>query len=273
MANPEIYTDAYYRRIAALEERYWWHLGMRRIAGALLTSCSRTRRYRRVLDAGCGTGGTMAWLRAELGAELVVGVDLAPQALRLCRSRGLSTLAQASVLSLPFADGTFDLVICQDVIQHLPTDRGDQAGLVELGRVLAPSGRLLLRSNSRLGLGQPATAKDPDFQRYVLGELVQRCARAGLEVERATYANALPALYASLLRWWRLRVQFRRRRSSTADSGPLYQGLALPDPAVLPQHLNALLLAIIGAEARYLSAGGRRLPFGHTTFCVARKLD
>ena len=33
--------------------------------------------------------------------------------------------------------------------------------------------------------------------------------------------------------------------------------------------LNALLQHVMSAEVRYLGAPGRRLPFGHTTFCVA----
>jgi SAM-dependent methyltransferase len=55
-------------------------------------------------------------------------------------TEGRSRLAQASVESLPFPDGAFDVVCTAGVFEYLPADR---AGLRELRRVLAPGGWLL----------------------------------------------------------------------------------------------------------------------------------
>jgi SAM-dependent methyltransferase len=93
------------------------------------------------LDAGCGTGPQLAALaRAGLRA---VGVEPAAQMRRLARINcpGAQLLG-ASIFDLPFADATFDLVICIEVLRYfLPEDV--QSACRELRRVLKPGGTLL----------------------------------------------------------------------------------------------------------------------------------
>ena len=264
MGQAEIYSSEYYGRIADLETRHWWHIGMRRIAAALLRSQHGWRQGARVLDAGCGTGAGMMWARDLMGAGTVIGVDVSGEALRLAKLRAGLPLAQASVLRLPFRSKSFDLVVCQDVLQHLPTDGADVHSLAEMYRVLRPGGHLLVRANSRLGMWQEATKRDADFQRYILAELVSRVRAAGFVGERATYANALPAVYASFQRWVRLRARRDGR-------GRLYEGLGVQDTASRHPRLNRLLLYILKAEALYLRVPRRCLVFGHSTFCLAMR--
>lgn len=263
MEHPQIYSREYYQRIFGLEERHWWHLGMREIGAALLRSQGGDRQYVRVLDAGCGTGGGMRWVRDILGARTVIGMDIAWEALELCQSRSAGPVVQASVLQLPFRPESFDLLICQDVLQHLPTDGSDVQALAEMYRVLRPGGLLLVRANSRLGMWQEKAVRDADFQRYTLPEIASRVQAAGFIVTRATYANALPALYGSVRRW----VQLRFRRPYPQR---LYEGLGLRDTASRPW-LNRLLLAILKLEGVFLSVSSRGLVFGHSTFCLGLK--
>ena len=265
MRYPEIYSSEYYQQLFELEDRHWWHLGMREIATALLRSQPHSRSYHHVLDAGCGTGGAMAWVQHRLSAEVVIGVDIAREALELCRSRPGLLSVQGSVLVLPFCSASFDLLVCQDVLQHLPTDGADVRALEEMHRVLRPGGLLLVRANSRLGMWQETTAWDADFQRYTLPEIISRVRAAGFIVKRATYANALPALYASLKRWVQLRSCHQHQHRN------LYEGLNIQDTASRHFWLNQLLLWILKAEALYLSAPDRHLIFGHSTFCLGMK--
>src|SRR5919206_4875754 len=96
-----------YAIMARREERHWWYAGMRRVALAVLEQALDGRTGLRILDAGCGTGGTTAELR-RFGT--VVGVDLAWQALQPASARGLrGVLSLGSVEQLPFADGVFDV--------------------------------------------------------------------------------------------------------------------------------------------------------------------
>ncbi|HEX4891673.1 MAG TPA: methyltransferase domain-containing protein [Hyphomicrobiaceae bacterium] len=98
-----------------------------------------------VLDVACGTG-VVARLAAErMGTGRVVGVDYNSGMLAVARSvsRGEPAIdwIEGSALSLPFAEGTFDHVICQLGLQFFP-DRPLAVG--EMKRVLVPEGQLTL---------------------------------------------------------------------------------------------------------------------------------
>ena len=82
---------------------------------------------RTVLDAGCGDGLVTNALPERLS---VLGVDTSDEALRHVRGRR----CQASVTQLPLDDRSFDLVMCNDTIEHLE-DRDFSQALGELARV------------------------------------------------------------------------------------------------------------------------------------------
>jgi SAM-dependent methyltransferase len=89
----------------------------------------------RVLDAGCGEGHVTAWLTAMLPASQVTGVDGRRGALLEFRARNPGVPAlEGDLGDLPFPDGAFDLVVCTEVLEHLPEPR---VVLRELGRVCA----------------------------------------------------------------------------------------------------------------------------------------
>lgn len=100
---------------------------------------------RRVLDAGCGSGPLFEDLRSR-GAD-VSGFDSSPGMLELARQR-LGDAADLRVADLgrplPYADGTFDDVVCSLVLHYL---QDWTAPLAELRRILKPGGRLLLSVN------------------------------------------------------------------------------------------------------------------------------
>jgi ubiquinone/menaquinone biosynthesis C-methylase UbiE len=100
---------------------------------------------RRMLDAGCGSGPLFEALRSR-GAH-VSGFDASPAMLELARQRlGADADLRVADLSqpLPYADATFDDVVCSLVLHYL---REWTAPLAELRRVLKPGGRLLLSVN------------------------------------------------------------------------------------------------------------------------------
>src|SRR4051794_36018185 len=96
---------AEYLVMAAVEGFHWWYGGMRAIAASMLDSAYAGRHDLHVLDAGCGSGGNLRFLR-RYGS--VTGIDLAAEALALGRLEAQNQLARASVLALPFADASFD---------------------------------------------------------------------------------------------------------------------------------------------------------------------
>jgi len=99
-----------------------------------------------VLDAGCGDGINLVGLRRIEGDEHLVmnvfGVDYNP--LRLGRAEKAEPTARlhlASLDQLPYGDGTFDVVLCNHVVEHVP----DFAlALAELFRVVRPEGLVIV---------------------------------------------------------------------------------------------------------------------------------
>ena len=102
----------------------------------------------RVLDAGCGRG-EMLLACHRLGAR-VAGIDYAQAAIEISRQtlQGVpdAEVVRGSVDALPWPDGSFDRIVCGDVIEHLDPDQGERA-LREFRRVLAPGGLLLVHTS------------------------------------------------------------------------------------------------------------------------------
>lgn len=113
---------------------------------------------KRVLDYGCGSGYGSAEIART--AREVVAVDVAADAVAHASSHfpaeNLTFMHIDPSASLPFEDGSFDVVLSFQVFEHV-TDTAHYLG--EIRRVLAPSGRLLLvtpdRSTRLLPLQRP----------------------------------------------------------------------------------------------------------------------
>jgi ubiquinone/menaquinone biosynthesis C-methylase UbiE len=93
-----------------------------------------------VLEVGCGEGGNLVNILADRSAapRLVVGVDLFENKLGFARSQGVpARLVRADARALPFRRGAFDVVLCRDLLHHLP-DREPAVG--ELRRVTRAGG-------------------------------------------------------------------------------------------------------------------------------------
>lgn len=109
----------------------------------------------RLLDVGCGTGRHILEL-APWGLDCV-GVDLSEHMLEIAREKcsraGIAApLVMADMTApLPFCNHSFDHVICMfSTIGLIPTAAARTAFLVEVSRILKPSGNLVLHVHNRL---------------------------------------------------------------------------------------------------------------------------
>ncbi len=119
------------------EPSYVWRAGQaRRLAWILEAAGDRARG--RVLDDGCGLGLYLE--RLATGARAAVGVEFDAERARLAGGRGLR-VAQAAGERLPFPDGTFDLILSHEVLEHVADDR---QAMGEIARLLAPGGRAVI---------------------------------------------------------------------------------------------------------------------------------
>jgi SAM-dependent methyltransferase len=108
--------------VRGLIDRYFRRLGA--VVGTI--------RHETVLDAGCGEGEVLERLSGSLRGR-VVAVDVRPDCVAAAADRvPWAEVSRQSIDQLEFADGSFDLVLCLEVLEHLEDPRG---ALGELARV------------------------------------------------------------------------------------------------------------------------------------------
>jgi len=255
-----------YDLMHALESDFWWFTGMRRVMGALLQKHMRGRPAR-TLDVGCGTGINLLWMARTFQPGSITGCDYSETALGWCaetlraapRAHGTTEirLSRGDVRRLPFAEGSFDLATCFDVLDLFP-EGDDVRAMAEIHRALRPGGLALIREPAFQWL---LCSHDTVFEtrwRYTAPELAGKMSRAGFRVLETTYANTVLFPLAAAQRLLR---KFAGIASDRTDTQPW-------PPAL--RWLNGPFAACLDFEGRWLAAG-RRLPFGLSAVCVATK--
>jgi ubiquinone/menaquinone biosynthesis C-methylase UbiE len=124
----------------------------------------------RFLEVGVGTGWAFAPLVNASGVERAIGIDVAPGMLEVARERlqgecalTYAPLILADGLRLPFADGSFDCILCSYTLEVLPGEAMLPA-LREWRRVLRSRGRLV-EVNLTDGEGDDDEAMTADWRR------------------------------------------------------------------------------------------------------------
>ncbi|MCY4467169.1 MAG: methyltransferase domain-containing protein [Thiotrichales bacterium] len=187
-----------YSAVSADYDRTRVPVGVEIILGCL-ASGGRPLASLRLLDAGCGTGSYSAALRRYVDA--IDAVDLNPSMLEVARAKLNRTpgcpvaLHEAGIDALPFEDTSFDAVMVNQVLHHLPDSRQDGWPLLrrvlrELTRVLRPGGVAVINtcSHEQIRRGWWYAALVPDAvdamcRRHLdTGELTALLPEAGLAV-------------------------------------------------------------------------------------------
>ena len=151
------------------------------------------RHGQRVLDVACGTGVVARAAAERVGqAGRVAGIDINAAMPGVARSLPAGAGAgigwvQGSVLSLPFAEASHEVVLCQLGLQFVP-DR--PAAVAQMRRVLVPGGRLGLNVYGPIGHNPATLALAQALDRYLGPD--------ASVTKRAEHALADPALLRTL---------------------------------------------------------------------------
>jgi SAM-dependent methyltransferase len=199
-----------------------------------------------VLEVGCGRGRGTAHVFDRHAPRSMVGVDLTPAAIRRCRAsfqRPGLRFRVADAEDLPFADGSFDVVLNVESSHCYPDV---PAFLDEAHRVLRPGGVLLLAdarhtSLDRMVAGGPVRHED-------IGDLRRQVRASPFTVvdEEDLTANVI----------WALRLDSERRRAVVESRVPrLLQPQALNFAAV---EGTALHDAYVAGDTTYLRLALRK---------------
>jgi ubiquinone/menaquinone biosynthesis C-methylase UbiE len=243
-------TDTY-DKIHAAEDTLWFYLGRRAIVQRLIAEHGSLA-IRRYLDVGCGSGGALKALGARAG--LSVGMDVARQALRYSRAKGLLNLFEGDATQLGLADAAFDLVTALDVIEHCADDT---LALREIWRVLAPGGLCCLTVPALRLLWSNLDRVNHHFRRYTTGELRGKAESAGFCVRKLSYANTW--LFPGILG-----VRLVQRVTQAPGDGASAFDFAMPNQAV-----NRLFTRIFASESGWLARAD--LPIGSSVITILQK--
>jgi len=202
-SNAKAQATEGYRRVAPgwHKWRQEFHAAGAAVSRAMLNA-SGIQPGMRVLDVACGPGEFALLLAPLVGPTgYVVAIDLVPEMLPKRSATGaISNIlwGLADGETLPFRDGTFDLVACRAAIMHFPNE--DHA-LSEAYRVLRPGGRAVFSALgpaedtpaimstiaviARQSVSRPDAANGPDIYRFgIPGTLSALFASAGFHEVR-----------------------------------------------------------------------------------------
>jgi ubiquinone/menaquinone biosynthesis C-methylase UbiE len=150
----------------------------------------------RVLEVGFGHGRTIRLAAAQVPQGLVAGVDVSRDMVRMARRRclnlagkGLVELMVGDSRRLPYADTSFDKVLCVHTIYFWEEPIKD---LCEMFRVLRPGGRLVLGFRAKSDKGSTSDFPEAVYSFYSIDEVSTLLVSAGFEKDTIRNAGTPP---------------------------------------------------------------------------------
>ena len=242
-----------YRLMYERGDDFWLNIGIRRIVAALLDVYLPRKSNNKILDLGCGPGAMFSTFAAY---GRVYGVDQSPEAVSYARRRNIADeVIMVSAHALPFADHTFDIVACFDVLYHQWV-RDEAVVLKEIHRVLAPGGTFIIKEASYDWLRSRHDQLNLTRHRFNKQELVRKMEHAGFMVQKASYIVCFLFPLALVKR-------FLEKIFPEPEDG-FFRNFCKTNI-----FLNTTFKFILFAEARLITA--LDFPFGLSVICIAYK--
>jgi len=245
-----------YQRMAEVEADMWWYTSLHADLLNIIGEHFGHEQGIRILDAGCGTGGFLSYVRRR-GYTNCKGLDISPLAVEFCRQQGLDVLqgSIADTAALTGA-GSADVIVAIDVICSLPVEQQCVDFFRAASRMLNEGGLLIVQTPAFRALGGIHDLAVGVNQRYTKADMHRLLKRADIQSYRLRYRLLLLAPLVLVARSLQ-RVQLRFRSKVTIRS----------DVKMPPAIVNALLFQLQRLEDRWLPFR----PFGTSLQILVRK--
>jgi SAM-dependent methyltransferase len=246
-----------YQRMYEVERTLWWYQILHgKVLYQIRKQFSADPAKIRILDAACGTGGLLSFLK-EKGFTNIAGFDYSQHAIDFSNERGLPVLFGDLRNVADFQPGeTFDVICCNDALYFL-TDEEIIKALKAFKARLNANGLLLINIHAfeafsgthDLAVGSQRRFTFPQFKAY--------SEAAGLKVSYNTYwpfALSLPIL--AVRQWQKAQIRKNQLKVEETDSDVKYPG----------DLINTILKSVTSIESAVLP----RAPFGSSLFMVMK---
>ena len=242
-----------YQRMYETERKLWWYQILHgKVLGQIRKHFRAMDPDLKILDAACGTGGLMSFLK-ENGYSNLRGFDYSQHAIDFSNERGLNVVFGDLRNVEAFEPGeTFDIITCNDALYFLSDDEIVRA-LAAFKNRLNRNGLIIINIHAFEAFSGTHDLAVGSSRRFKLEQFQAFGKAAGLRIGYNTYwpfALSLPIL---LVRQWQ-NYQIRKKKINVdhLDSDVEYPG----------DTVNAVLKAITKTESSILG----KAPFGSSLF-------
>ncbi|GAA4431119.1 class I SAM-dependent methyltransferase [Ravibacter arvi] len=253
-----IHNEAEYLRMYELERRLWWYSILhKKVLNSINRNFAGPVTGLKILDAACGTGGLLMFLK-EQGFQNLTGFDYSAHAVNFSRKRGLDVGTGDLRKVSEFKSGDkFDLICCNDALYFL-TEAEITGCLRAFSERLTPNGLVLVNLNAFGAFSGSHDVAVGSNKRFTVAEFRKITAPSGLKMTYYTYWPFLLSLPIWLVRSW------QRFRMNTGANGTEIPVSDVRYPGDLP---NKICYLVTKSE-ELLPAP---LPFGSSLFMALRK--
>ena len=243
--------DTAIEKMSSIEDENWWHEGRRKILCDIIRDIRGERKDLKILDVGCGPGGTTVSF-LEFGT--VVGTDFSASALKIASQKGIKNVLKSNLLNPPFKNEIFDVITTLDVIEHI---NEDVEVLKKLQKLLKSDGCLIITVPAFQFLWSEHDVAVSHVRRYNISTLAKILHNSGFKIVRISY-------FVSFL--FPLVAMYRILKKTNVDKEN-----PKPNMVKFPYIINKILEKIMKLENRLLKK--INFPFGTSIICIAKKVD
>lgn len=238
-------------KYSRLGDSYWWLAGKYLLITKFLKKVldkqyKKSRKSLKILDIGCGPGNLSNNL-SNIGK--VFGIDVSLPTLRLCQKK-YSNLINGKADELPIREGSFDVVILLDVLEHIADD---VKVMKETYRILKPGGIVLITAPAYKILWGSHDEIYQHYRRYSLDEIKKVVRSAGFTIKKLIAFEFIFFIPLLLFRKIKNVLNYSKR----------------DDFINVPNWLNSILTVIILLEGQI--SYNINNPFGVSIICIAKK--